>query len=108
MPQDTQNEILVICEQIFALDDRVEPKTGLLSFCRSNVNDQLCGSSHSAMPTAGNERQNSIVEALIPRIRLHNKCRTNLTPCVIAVREVNQHHLTTAHFHGCRRGSRSL
>jgi hypothetical protein len=89
MPQDTQNEPLIVCEQIVALDDRVEPKTGLLSFCRSNVNDQLCGSSHSAMPTAGNERQNSIVEALIPRIGLHHKRWTDLTPGVIAVREVD-------------------
>ena len=108
MTQDTQNEILIICEQIFALDDRVEPESGLLPLCRGNVNDQLCCSSNSAMPTTGNERQNSIVEALILRIRLHHKRWTDLTPCVIAVGKVDQPHLTTAHVHGCRRGSSSL
>src|SRR2546428_8096104 len=100
--QDTQNEPLIVREQIFALDDRVEPESGLLPLCSGHVNDQLCGSSNSAMPTTGNERQNGIVEALIPRIRLHNKRWTDLTPCVIPVREVYYHHLTTAHFQCCR------
>ena len=90
------------------MDDRVEPESSLLPLCSGNVNGQLRGGSNSAMPTTGNECQNGIVEALIPRIRLHHKRWTNLTPRVVALGEVDQHHLTTAHLHGCRRGSSSL
>ena len=106
--QDTQNERLIVREQIFALDDRVEPQSSLLPLCSGNVNDELRGGANSAMPTTGNERQNGIVETLIQRIRLHNKRWTDLTPRVVTIGEVDQHHLTTAHLHGCRRGSSSL
>jgi hypothetical protein len=52
---------LIVREQIFALDDRVEPQARLLPFCSGNVDGELRGSTNATMPTTGNERQNGIV-----------------------------------------------
>jgi hypothetical protein len=71
------------------MDDRVEPESSLLPLCGGNINAQLRGGSHSAMPATGNERENGIVQVLIPRICLHNKRWTDLPSCVVALGEVD-------------------
>jgi hypothetical protein len=97
---DSQNELAIHGYKVLALDYGIDDQTRLPAVRRCNVDIELRGGAYSTPGTAGNERQNRVIEGGIVGIGLNDEGWPTLASGAIAKEPIHHHDIAALDLHG--------